>query len=158
MNKIGEKHYFNFAFSIGISILASLFLLGQIVFFIISFCFFLSDIGLDNILLIGFGIFGIPVLISLFLFFVGAFRYWTVDENEITNAGLLYKCKVRFCEITNIEVKREQIESFLKVNLTDCYFFYTRKKHVIVPINGLTRVEIELLRISISNFDNVKKF
>lgn len=133
MGKKDEKVYFDPIFSIVITSITVLFVVGLIVFLLINFTIGVFDWDPIDTLIFGLIVFGMAITISLLLVLFGAWRYWLYDNEGITNGSIFFKKKIRYEEIEKVETKTIVIGAEPFITTQECYCFYKGKTMIFIP-------------------------
>lgn len=151
MNNIGYKHYFDILFLIINSSLAILVFLGQIVFVTLGLIYGISDWGIEGVLAVGLGVFGLFLLICILLVLFGGLNYWRVDDDGVANGGAFKETKILFNEAESYIIDYGYLASAggNGVHTTPCFRLIKGKKNVIIPLYCLSAQDLEWLQSKI---------
>ena len=145
-----KKDYFDFIFSVTITVFTTLLVLGQIVFLGIGLTFGIADWDVQGILAIGFGAFGVVIGIALSMTLFAAWRYWSFDSEGVTNGNLFHKRRFAFSEIELVETKIIIIGSKPFVTAQENLCFTKDRKTITIPTYRLSMEELEWLKQQVS--------
>jgi|GEM_PF-4321185 len=145
-----RKGFFDLIFSVTITLFTALLIIGQIVFLVIGLTVGIADWGVEGALGIGFGAFGMAIMIALPLTLFGAWRYWAFDADGVTNGNLFCKRRILFGEVESAEIKIVAIGSKPFVIPQESLCFQKGKKCVTIPTYCLSKEELEWLKHYVS--------
>lgn len=146
MNKPERKDYFDFIFSISITVFTALSIVGQITFLTIGLTVGIADWGTDGVLAIGFVAFGLAITIGLLLTLFAAWKYWSFDSNGVINGNLFWKRRILFSEMDFVEVKVIVIGALPFIASQENICFYKGKTVVTIPTYCLSAEEMEWIK------------
>lgn len=153
MDSISRKDYFDFIFSVVITAFTALLVAGQIVILSFGFTVGISDWGTEGTLAIGVGLFGFVIAISLSLTLFGAWRYWSIDSDGVTNGGIFWKRKILFAEVDRFEIKDIVIGAKPFITTQENICFYKGKNMVTIPAFCISKEEMDWIGKQIKNHE-----
>lgn len=146
MGNYHKKGFFDFVFSVIITLFTIVLIVGQIIFLAVGLTIGIADWGVEGALAIGFGAFGPAVVIASSLTLFGAWRYWAYDTYGVTNGNLFFKRRFLFCNIDSIEIKTIAIGAKPFTIAQEDICFHIANKTVSVPTYCLSSEELEWLK------------
>ena len=155
MDSISRKDYFDFIFSVVITAFTALLVAGQIVFLSFGLTVGIADWGIEGALEIGVGLFGFVIAISLSLTLFGAWRYWSIDSDGITNGGIFWRRKILFAEVDRFEIKTIVIGAKPFITAQENICFYKGKNMVTIPAFCISEEEMDWIEKRVNHpFDD----
>ena len=145
-----KKDYFDFIFSVVVTVFTIFLIVGQITFLTIGLTIGIANWNTEEILAMGLGVFGTAITMALFLTLFAAWRYWSFDSEGVTNGNLFYKRRFAFREIESVETKTIIIGAKPFVTAQENLCFTKGRKMVSIPTYCLSKEEIEWLRQQVS--------
>ena len=146
MDSVSRKDYFDFIFSVVITAFTVLLAVGQVVFLSIGLSVGIADWGVEGALEIGVGLFGSLIAISLCLTLFGAWRYWSIDAEGVSNGGVFWKRRILFAEVDRFETKRIVVGAKPFITTQENICFYKGKRMVTIPAFCISEEEMDWIR------------
>ncbi len=150
MHSSGKHYFMPFVSAIctGFTILS---IIGQIIFITYGLTVGIGKFDTEGILKLGFFGFGIAIALGLVLTLFCSWKYWSYDNEGITNGGLLWKRRFLFKDIEYYKIQTITESSWRIVIRYDVYSFFIGKKKVMICKDDLTDAELEWLKSQIEN-------